>query len=287
MEEPPYAALQREVQRKLGRCLIRIQQYELLLKEMVAKREVTGELGVDAFRFADDTSNKTLGTLVGELTKSYFKPTLLESVRTQSEPEVGEKERPAGWMSFSMSVAMPPDAHSQLKAELQALVDLRNDLVHHFVEGQDLLSEEGCIAADIYLQDCYTEIDRHFASLCGWANSMNEAKLSLAGFVTSQEYMEFLRAELSSPPSEPNAGLAGLVDLLVRAEETLGIGGWTSLDAAIAHIRDAAPGVGPRSHSFRNWRQVLRESAAFEVRRGPSKSAGRMETRYRSRQGSL
>lgn len=34
MEEPPYAELQREVQRKLGRCLIRIQQFE----HMVALR---------------------------------------------------------------------------------------------------------------------------------------------------------------------------------------------------------------------------------------------------------
>jgi integrase len=34
MEEPIYAALQREVQLKLGRCLMRIQQYELLLKEI-------------------------------------------------------------------------------------------------------------------------------------------------------------------------------------------------------------------------------------------------------------
>jgi hypothetical protein len=32
--EPSYATLQREVQRKLGLCLLRLQQYELLLKSL-------------------------------------------------------------------------------------------------------------------------------------------------------------------------------------------------------------------------------------------------------------
>jgi hypothetical protein len=75
MEEPSYAVLQREVHRKLGRCLIRIQQYELLLKEMVAKREVSGMLFSAPAQLAASTSNaatKTMGQLVGELTDKYF-----------------------------------------------------------------------------------------------------------------------------------------------------------------------------------------------------------------------
>nr|MBP7780280.1 hypothetical protein [Burkholderiaceae bacterium] len=88
MEEPSYAALQREVQRKLGRCLIRIQQYEMLLKEMVAKREVSGFLGstsAQRVESSSDAATKTLGQLVGELTGKYFQPTLLESGQTQPE----------------------------------------------------------------------------------------------------------------------------------------------------------------------------------------------------------
>jgi hypothetical protein len=192
MEEPPYAALQREVQRKLGRCLIRIQQYELLLKEMVAKQEFTGMLGVAPIQFANDAATKTMGQLVGKLTGKYFRPDE-GAVQAQSETE----EHPAGWVRLRSNVSMQPDAHAKLKAELQELVDLRNDLVHHFVEGQDLMTEEGCIVADMYLQTCYEEIDRHLVSLDGWASIMNEAKRSLAAFITSQECKEFLRAELS------------------------------------------------------------------------------------------
>jgi hypothetical protein len=290
MEEPPYAAVQREVQRKLGRCLIRIQQYELLLKEVVAKREVAGMLGVAPIRFVDSASaasNMTMGKLVGELTDKFFQPTLLESGQSQSDEAVDTEEHPAGWASIRSSVSMPPDAHAQLKAELQELVDLRNDLVHHFVEGQDLMSEEGCIAADMYLQDCYAEIDRHLVSLDGWATSMNDAKRSLAAFITSPEYKEFLRAELPPPTSLREAGLPRLIQLLTNAEEELTAGGWTSLDAAIVYIRKLSPEVGPKSHTFGSWRQVLVESGAFEIRRGPAVPGGRMETRYRSRQRSL
>lgn len=100
-------------------------------------------------------------------------------------------------------------------------MDLRNDLVHHFVEGQDLVTEEGCIAADMYLQDCYAEIDRHLVSLQGWAVSSNEATRSMAAFMASPEYKEFLLAELSPSISQHETAQPPLIELLRRAEADL------------------------------------------------------------------
>lgn len=285
-EEPSYAGLQREVQRKLGRCLIRIQQYELLLKEIVAKREITAVLGSTPAQLANTeptTATKTMGQLVGELTDKYFQPTLPEAGQAPPEPDTDDDEHPAGWMRVSMRVSMPPDAHAQLTGELQELVDLRNDLVHHFVEGQDLMSEEGCITADMYLIDCYAEIDRHLVSLQGWAVSMNEAKQSLAAFIASSEYKDFLRAELSPPVSPRATALPGLIELLRRAEADQAKDGWTALNSAIASIKTAAPEDTLRKHTFGSWRQVLHEAGVFEVRRGPGEPSEAMETWYRSR----
>lgn len=284
MEEPSYAALQREVQRKLGRCLIRIQQYELLLKEMVAKREVSAKLGQRFLPPSEPSSStKTMGQLVGELTDKYFQPTLLESVQTQLEESSAGDEHPAGWASVRMSVSMPPDAHAKLSEELQELVDLRNDLVHHFVEGQDLVSEEGCIAAEMYLQDCYAEIDRHLISLRGWAASSNEAMSSMAAFMASREYKEFLTAELSPSISQREAALPGLVELLRRAEAEVAKDGWTSLNTAIAFIKRVAPDETPRKHTFGSWRQVLHDASVFDVRRQPTVPGGAVETCDRAR----
>lgn len=284
MEEPAYALLQREVQRKLGRCLIRIQQYELLLKEMVAKREVSAELGENFLQPSEPVSStKTMGQLVGELTDKYFQPTLLESGQTQPEESVDDDKQLVGRASVRMSVSMPPDSHAKLVKELQELVDLRNDLVHHFVEGQDLVSEEGCIAADMYLQSCYEEIDRHLDSLRGWATSSNEAIRTMASFMVSPEYKEFLRAELSPSIAQREAALPGLIELLRRAEADVAKDGWTDLSAAIAYVKTIAPAEAPKKHGFGSWRQVLHDSKVFEVRRQPAGPNAAMETLYRSR----
>lgn len=60
--------LQREVQRLLSRCLLRLQQYEHLIKALVAHHEIAGPAHaletIRAERIADAAS-KTLGTLVG------------------------------------------------------------------------------------------------------------------------------------------------------------------------------------------------------------------------------
>jgi hypothetical protein len=198
MEDPPYAELQRKVQRKLGKCLIRIQQYELLLKEMVAKREVSAKLVQNYLPSTEaSTSTKTMGQLVGELAEKYFQPTLLESGAAPPEDISDDDKHHAGWFRFRRSVSMPPDAHTKLIEELRELVDLRNDLVHHFVEGQDLVSEEGCIAADMYLHDCYAEIERHLLSLRDWAESSNKATHLMAAFIASPEFKEFMLAEMS------------------------------------------------------------------------------------------
>src|SRR3546814_15168102 len=69
------ATPQREVQRLLGRCLIRIQQYERLLKAIVALQEISGTTqtlphAIEARRA--ETSDKTLGTLIGRLLGGYI-----------------------------------------------------------------------------------------------------------------------------------------------------------------------------------------------------------------------
>jgi hypothetical protein len=58
---------QREIQRLLGRCLLRLQQYERPIKAIVAHGDISGPAhaleGIRAARI-DDASTKTLGTLI-------------------------------------------------------------------------------------------------------------------------------------------------------------------------------------------------------------------------------
>lgn len=66
---------QHEVQRLLGRCLLRVQQYERLLKAMIAVQKLSGTPetlphALDARKA--EASDKTLGTLVGRLMGDYI-----------------------------------------------------------------------------------------------------------------------------------------------------------------------------------------------------------------------
>ena len=65
MNDQELQAQQRDVQRLLGRCLLRLQQYERLMKAVVAHHEISGPAdALEKIRVAriDDTSTKTLGT---------------------------------------------------------------------------------------------------------------------------------------------------------------------------------------------------------------------------------
>jgi hypothetical protein len=288
MEEPLYAELQREVQRKLGRCLIRIQQYELLLKELLAKREVSGKFWpADSQPVQAEPSSKTMGQQVGELMGEYFQPTLYEGQNNSMEEsaDADSEVHPEGWGRVSMSVSMRPEAHAKMVEELQELVDLRNDLVHHFLEGQDLVSEVGCIAADMYLQDCYAEIDRHLSLLRSWVESSNEAKRSMAAFFSGPEFRDFLLTQMTPLQSEREAALPKFVDLLRQAEGTVAMNGWTSLKAAIEFAGTAAPDVVPKTYKFASWGQILHNARVFEVRRQPPIQGATGEIWYRSRPG--
>jgi uncharacterized protein with GYD domain len=129
--------LQREVQRMLGRCLLRLQQYEKLMKAIVAHHEISASGSPlesnEAERIAD-AANKTLGTLVGTLLGTY--------VTSGEQDEVAEPDTPDNIISFKMkmSLRMSAEDFDTTQNDLKELVLLRNNLVHHFIDQHDLWS---------------------------------------------------------------------------------------------------------------------------------------------------
>jgi hypothetical protein len=177
--EPPHEAAQREVQRKLGRCMFRIQQYEIQLKSLVARQELAGppdELKAILAKNIAKTSTKTLGQLVGDLTKDYFQPTQPESNHVAEPPNTADET----WFRLKFSVAISPEGHAALCEQLSELVVLRNGLVHHFIESFDLTSVPGCEEAESYLDECYGKIDANLLALKGWAMNIDEARAEIA-----------------------------------------------------------------------------------------------------------
>jgi len=172
---PEITDAQHLIQQGLGRCLLRIQQYEKLLKRVVAHISVEGS--VEAILKlqqdkVDAVQNKTLGQLIRVLTDGYL---------AASEPaEVDEPPTDqASWVRFQSRMLLSEERYQKTKSALSELVSLRNLLVHHFIDRFDLWSLDGCREAQAFLQESFELVAGHHLELIEWATSMDEARHQL------------------------------------------------------------------------------------------------------------
>ena len=178
-----------DVQRKLGRCLLRLQQYEVLLKALVSHGDIAGSSAtlqsVQGAQVAC-AQKKTLGTLVGMLTERHL----------TSVEEDGSTEEPPGdgdmWFRFRFQVGLDTSQYQATTAALKELVELRNELVHHFLQRFNIWEPQGCIAADAYLDVSYETIDGHYLTLREWAQSLEEARAQMASFISTAAFGDWL-----------------------------------------------------------------------------------------------
>lgn len=274
------AELQRAAQHKLGGCLLRLQQYERLLKAMVANTDLAGEPAqLRALRYARVASvhKSTLGGLVSLFTGGYL------CAEDESAPAHGTDDKSPGdrfWFSFQQRMAMSAERHESITAELKELVDLRNELVHHLLERFDLGQLDRCEAAVAYLDDSRATIDRHYQALLTWAEQMDKARALAASFMNSDAFKDLLIDGIA-PDGQVHWPMSGIVSSLREAEQALappdGQAPWTDLNAAIAWIARQHPDQTPKRYGCSSWRQVLHESREFEVMKmkpAPAPTAG-------------
>lgn len=184
-------AQQREVQRMLGRCLLRLQQYERQIKAIMADHEMSAPVqAVETARVkrAEGVARKTLGTLVGELVGSFL---------VGGEPEVvpdapDDLSDHRATVSIRFTLGLSPEDYAQTETELRELVQLRNTLVHHFIDQHDLSSVEGCRRAQEALEADYRRIDQHYQRLRSWAEDMDIARRHVAEYARSDEFRDLV-----------------------------------------------------------------------------------------------
>lgn len=256
--------LQRTVQRKLGRCLLRLQQYEIQLKFLVAHSDIAGPPDKLQARQDDKltcTQKKTMGTLVGMLTESYLTSSQAEE---STEDEVNASS--GGWFRFRSQMVLDAEQYNATKLALKELVDLRNELVHHFLMRFDIWQADGCAAADSYLDESYETIDRHFLILHEWVKSMDNVRAMILSLMETSVFKDMFINGIH-PEGSVVWPISGIVRYLFEAESKLAQAGWTELNAAIAWIRQHAPEQIPKRYGCNSWRQVIHESGQFEIRK--------------------
>lgn len=283
-------ALQHEVQRKLGRCMLRLQQYEQLLKTMVAGMAVKGP--IERFQAVQyqklvDMRTKTLGTLVSIFTGNHLTAELSDvEAGPDDDASSGVQSVDVAWASMRFNISMSPERYAQTKDGLAELVALRNDLIHHLLERFDIFDENGCCAAATHLDACYEQIDAHFERLKDWARSLAETQALASSFLQSKSFEEMFVHGIN-PDGSVCWARSTIVECLHQAETACQVGGWTSLDTAIEFISKENRDQVPSRYGCKTWRQVLRKSGLFELRSIGGSVGNRGETWYRIRAAPL
>jgi hypothetical protein len=135
-------ALQQGVEKRLGLCLLRLQHYERLLTEFLARQQLSASVDTIENAKAERIAifeRQTLGALMNQLLGSYF-------TVDPNSPWPDDDPEPDGVCTFSFrsTTVMLDDDYKQLSFNFKELVTLRNTLVHHFID--DMICEPWRVA---------------------------------------------------------------------------------------------------------------------------------------------
>lgn len=276
------ASLHREVQRKFGRNMLKLQQYEQRMKALVAGRHAAGppeELSNIRTRQIEDVAKKTLGLLVADVTENFITPNLHKHEQNDN-PSFEPKQT---WFVMTSRIEMAEEDFQRTQQKLDELVALRNDLAHHFLEKYDIWTESGCLAADTYLDDSFKQIEARYEELQEWAKHNLETRSKMAAFMLMPEVRDFFIQEFLPDGAGDLGNSSPFVRLLRNAEKSLAQDGWTPLRSAIDHIGKLEPELTPKRYGYSSWRHVLHESKQFEIRKEHAGPGTPNKTWYRSR----
>lgn len=205
-------AKNREVQRLLGRCLLRIQQLERLLKAVVTVQHHYGS-GADSAQLAQQRASQVAKLGMGDLVDFILAEVL--HVRTGPVgPDGLEAERPSRkgarngqsktaalakrhdkaqakamadqrpWFTSKLTMAAGPEEAREITERLTSLVQLRNRVVHHFCDDHEIRTEAGCDRATAFLEQTDASLAQHMDHLRKWALELDEARIKAARFLS-------------------------------------------------------------------------------------------------------
>lgn len=255
--------IQREVQRLLGRCMVRIQQYEKSLKVLLAHHELAGPaetLQAQQTQRAQKLSNQTLGQLAGLLFETFVVPGGFE------RELLPEDKTPTDRISFAHSfrTTQAPEQWERTKAAIQELVTLRNELAHHFLYRFDLWDEQGCVDVMAYLQEAFQRIDIHCQELRAWLMTLHQGRVALASFVQSDAYLNLLIYGIN-PDGSFEWSQTGIVQALRNEVQALAGDDGVPLKTLQAQMHARHPTQTPQKYRCSSWQQVLTESCEFDL----------------------
>lgn len=275
MTEPDkdFLAQKQMVEQLYGRCILRLQSYELLMKEIVAGHQLSApmaDLEKAQSRRRAATGQKTLGSVVGEMMDSLLVP---EGRQGRGDDEDDTRDDPS--IDFKLQIVFPPEEFARIEAEQRELFRLRNSLVHNFLEQHNLRTADGCITAQKALTQALDHVGRAYGELRSWARDLEQTKKAFVALLASPEIRDaFVHDRV--PWRISTIALA-----LKQAAMELAGGDWLMVATATDWVAKHYPEEKPAEYGCRSWRQVIHETGMFDLE--VRKADGRTQAWFRPR----
>lgn len=263
--------------------MLRLQQYERLLKAMLASMNLNGpleDLLVARERRAADVGKKTLGALVKQFIGEHLSTAHVNQIDGR-EDEADHRPAVVPSIRINYSFSLSSETYKEITAALAEFVDLRNELVHHLIERFDISKENECHDASLYLDRCYWRIESGCQQLKAWAMALEEVRVKASSFVQSQTF-ENAFVHGINPDGTVSWRTSSVVAELRLAERSCQIEGWTPLNAALELIKKRDRAQVPTRYGCKTWRQLLKRSEQFEVKSEVEPAGAGRQTWYRS-----
>jgi hypothetical protein len=267
-----------EVLRRIGRNVMNFQQVEYLLKYLNAHSAVRAPPSQLAEHFdkqAQAVHRNSMGELAGKLVD-----TVLRAPAEDDTPDdIGEV-----WIGFRFSFGMDAEFVHRHDSEMRALVERRNELIHHFLPRWQSVHNGDAENALAYLDAQNDETLRMMERLKGWARSLDAGRRQVAEYCASPEGQREI--ELAFLRSTSLVVMLGEV-----AARTLRPDGWMLLSTAGHLIKREAPAELEdlqKRFGVSTLKGVLMAAGLFDIDEEPTAGGGtrtiyRINERYELR----
>lgn len=263
-------AIKNEVMRKIGRNMLLFQQMEHMLKFLIVHGNFAGS--VDEVREEQEAltaavRNQSMGKLVRLFLKGG-QPSTPANALVEASP-------PAATISFAMQYSGQVGAG---RKTLKAIVDERNDLVHHLLPRLDPNSVDSWMDADRYLDQQREKLLPEIVTLERAIDLVERGRKEFAELLTSDETRRQFKSWIRH---------SRLVILLNEVSAQVARpDGWTMLNIAGQFIRQHAPDVmatlkGDDGH--KTLKRLILATELFDIAEEPTEKGVRIL--YRMKQG--
>lgn len=208
-----------------------------------------------------------MGQLAGRMVLDVFRP----HEEQQFPDEIDEP-----WLGFTFTVETDAESVDRFVQELRALVDARNDLIHHFLPHWQAAVDGDVDNALAYLDAQLDETLRMKDRLEKWAKTMDEAKKQMANFFSSPECAHQIK--LGQLQSSRLIAMLGEIAMRTARPD-----GWAILATAANLIKREAPDELQNLNmrfGYRNLKGVLLAAEFFDMAEEPTPGGG-VRTIYR------